>query len=401
MLSTLQTAIRRKGIHDGLRWAAWETLRGVHRPLANWAQRHLHFLFLGRGDLMWHARERSDLYFYGESKTLSFELPLQSSTAQLERFMGAYSLPRPFVAGVRNARLIGPYPVATVEQKIIVEATVFPSMPVLNLAYTGMDVMEKGPRQTFGGGRRHFETAVLLYNPWNSGYWHWVMDTLTRLEGVEAYADRTGRRPTLIVGPDFGGFQRETLELLGYTPNDWVEWRYLSATVDELVVPMGRPMLSNRQEGGLSPMYLDWLRDRLAPAVRERVDEGRFSPYVYISRDDADRRSVSNEEMLVEQLSEYGFERYRLSEMDTAETIALMIQAKVIVAPHGAGLTDIAFADDASVIELSRGEAPNTWVYYLLSQVVGLRYRQIACAVDGPDMWVDVDEVVAAVEAEL
>lgn len=404
MLGNLGKAVARKGPVDGLLWMGWESVRGLQSTAMRWIRRPADVALLDRDELQWRAREAGSLYYYGDATTVSFDPPVSTTAPDLQKFAGTYSLPRPFVASLSDARLVGPYPVAVADNRIVLEATVFEQMPLLNLAYTLSDVVSAGPRRTLGGGRTHLDSAVLLYNPWNRGYWHWVIDTLMRLEGVEAYAAETGERPTLVVGPDIDGYQRETLELLGYGPDDWIEWNYLSATVDELVVPMGRPMLVNRKEGGLSPVYVDWLRERMRTAVEARgdlIDSGSFSSRVYISRDDADRRGVSNEEALFEALRDYGFERYLLAEMDTAATIALMMQADIVVAPHGAGLTDILYADDASVIELSRGERPNTWVYYMLSELVGLRYRHLPCAVDGPDMRVDVDAVVSAVEAEL
>lgn len=402
MLDNLRKAIARKGPLDGLMWAGWESVRGIQSNVMRWLRRPSDFALLDRDELQWRARESGSLYYYGDATSVSFDPP--GETPDLQKFAGTYSLPRPFVASVPDTRLVGPYPLAISEGQIVLEATVFEQMPLLNLAYGVSDVVSNGPDRTIGGGSTHLDTAVLLYNPWNRGYWHWMIDTLMRLEGVEAYAERTGTRPTLVVGPDLDGYQRETLELLGYGPDDWVEWTYLHATVDELVVPMGRPILVNRKEGGLSPVYVDWLREQMRAAVEARsdsIDTGSFSRRVYISRDDADRRGVRNEAELFGALREYGFERYLLAEMNTVETIALMMQADVVIGPHGAGLTDILFAEDAAVVELSRGEQPNTWAYYMLSELVGHRYRHVPCAVDGPDMRADVDAVVAAVEAEL
>jgi hypothetical protein len=397
MLSKIRTAIERKGLLGGLRWALWNAFRGKYKPLSYGTVRHLPFLFLTADELKMRARAKGQLFFYGEPQLLSFDPP-GDALSELEPLIGEYELPRGFVAVVPNARLVGRYPFALSGGRIILEATVSPNVTGLNLFYTVRDALERGPGAFVGRGRTHLESAVLLYNCWNGGYYHWVVETLTRLEGVEAYRERTGRQPTLVVGPDFDGFQRETLELLGYGPEDWLEWDYTSARVDELVVPSGGRSLN---PGTISPVAVEWLREQMRPAVRERVDPDRFSPLVYVSRKDADRRGVSNEDELSEELQSYGFERYYLAEMDTAETIALMMQADVVVAPHGAGLTDIIYADDASVIELYRGEKLRTRAYYVLATQVGLRYRYVPCAVDGPDMRADVGSVVSVVEEEL
>jgi hypothetical protein len=396
---TLLTAVDRKGLAGGARWALWNAFRGTYNPLAYGMVRHLPWLFVDTDGLKKSARARGELLFYGDSRLIDFDQPVDY-VPELETLVGEYELPRRFVAVLPDARLVGRYPFALTGRRVVVEATVSPRVTGLNLFYTLRDAVSRGLGSVVGRGTVHLDSAVLLHNCWDGGYYHWVVETLTRLKGVEAYRERTGRRPTLVVGPDVEGFQRDTLELLGYGPDDWLEWEYSTASVDELVVPsVGRS--SNRD--AISPVAVDWLRDRMRPAVRERVDLGRFSPLVYVSRADADRRGVSNEQDLFAALERRGFERYFLAEMDTAETIALMMQASVVVAPHGAGLTDILYADDASVVELHRGgdRKLNTRVYYLLATEAGLRYRYLCCDADGPDMRVDVDEVLAVVDEEL
>jgi capsular polysaccharide biosynthesis protein len=398
-LSTLRTAVDRKGLRGGVRWALWNAFRGTYNPLAYGLVRHFPWLFVDTDGLKKSARERGKLLFYGESRLLDFGQPVDH-VPDLETLAGKYELPRRFVATLPDARLVGVYPFALVDGRVVVEATVSPRVTALNIFYTLRHAVSQGLGSLVGRGTVHLDSAVLLHNCWNSGYYHWVIETLTRLEGVEEYREWTGRQPTLVVGPDIEGYQRDTLELLGYGPDDWLEWEYSAASVDELVVPsVGRT--TNRD--AISPVAVDWLRGRMRPAVRERVDLNRFSPLVYVSRADADRRGVSNESDLFAALERRGFERYYLAEMDTAETIALMMQASVVVAPHGAGLTDILYAEDASVVELHRGgdRKLNTRSYYLLATEVGLRYRYLCCDVDGPDMRVDVDKVLAVVDEEL
>jgi hypothetical protein len=397
MLSTLRRSLQQRGLADGLRWGLWNVFKGLHRPLAEGTVQYAPSLFLETDELKTYCRQRGQCWFYGDDIHYQFVAP-DHALPEMHAHNGEYTIPRPFVGVVPDARLIGPYPFAVVDGRIALEATVTPTVTALNLFYTLRDLVEQGPRSTLDGGHRDFGRATLLYNCWNGGYYHWVTETLARLEGIEAYTERTGETPTLVVGPDFGGYQRETLELLGYGPDDWVEWDYTTARVDELVIPSVRRQ-TNR--GTISPVAVDWLRERIRPVVRERLDLDRFSKRVYISRDDATRRSVVNEEELFDALEERGFERYHLAEMPTTETIGLMMQADLIVGPHGAGLTDIIYADDAAVIELCRGERPETRAYYVLASEVGIRHRNVPGEVYGADLRVDVDAVLAAVEAEL
>jgi capsular polysaccharide biosynthesis protein len=400
MFDRLRVAIRRKGLIEGLWWAIWERVRGSYQPLAYGLPRHVPWLFVDDDDLQRRARRSGDLYFHGSSESFVVERPPGDDPADLAAVAGEYTLSRPFVGVLHDATLVGPYPLAVVDDRVVLDATVSPIVALLNLVYGAGDAVSDPLdvprlRQT-----RAFDSAVLLYNCWNSGYYHWVTETLPRLAGVQAYTDRTGDRPTLIVGPDFGGFQRETLELLGYGPDDWVEWDVGRARVDRLVVPSS-PREFYTPRGEISPRRVQWLRDEMRTRVAGRVDPDQFSRLVYVSRDDADRRQVSNEAALLDELRPLGFERYLLARMSTVETITLLMHADVVVAPHGAGLTDSLFADDATVVELCRGRRPNTRAYRVLASQAGLTHRYVPCRVDGPDLEADVDAVLAAVTAEL
>lgn len=400
MLDRLRVAIRRKGVLRGLWWAIWERARGSYQPLAYGLPRYVPGLFIDRDELERRARRAGELSFHGSSESFVVEAPSGADPADVAAVAGEYTLPRPFVGVLHDASLVGPYPLAVVDDRVVLDATVSPVVTLLNLVYGVGDVVSNPLGARRWTRTAALDSAVLLYNCWNGGYYHWVTETLPRLEGVQAYADRTGDRPTLIVGPDLDGYQRETLELLGYGPDDWVEWTVGRARVDRLIVPSS-PREFYTPDGEISPRNVQWLRDEVRSRVAGRLDPEQFSRLVYISRDDADRRQVTNESALMDALAPLGFERYLLAHMSAVETITLLMHADVIVGPHGAGLTDIVFADDAAVIELSRGPQPNTRAYRVLASQANLRHRYVPCRVDGPDLEADVDAVVAAAKSAI
>lgn len=110
---------------------------------------------------------------------------------------------------------------------------------------------------------------------------------------------------------------------------------------------------------------------------------------------------MKNEKEIIDILSKkYNFERYYLEEMTVAETVSLFSQAEVIVGPHGAGLTDIIFADDAAVIELFRGTA-NTRVYFSLAKQLDLWYGCIHGDRIGSDIEIDIRELQDTIDAAI
>ncbi len=102
---------------------------------------------------------------------------------------------------------------------------------------------------------------------------------------------------------------------------------------------------------------------------------------IYVSRGDATWRQVLNEHELVAMLARRGFESVPLSRMTVREQAALFDQAAWIVAPHGAGLANLAFArPGATLIELFPYSF-GTLAFYCIAASGGLRY---ACHVVPP-----------------
>jgi capsular polysaccharide biosynthesis protein len=127
------------------------------------------------------------------------------------------------------------------------------------------------------------------------------------------------------------------------------------------------------------------------PKARERL---------YISRGKAAHRKVINEAEIEAYLHSLGFESVLLEALTVAEQASTLHSARVVVAPHGAGLTNLVFCrPDTIVIEMFSPSyinccywALSNWVdaqyYFLLGS--GGRDREDLFAL-GEDIVVEVD----------
>lgn len=104
------------------------------------------------------------------------------------------------------------------------------------------------------------------------------------------------------------------------------------------------------------------------------VEDKKLPKRIYISRGDTPNRRVSNESEVISLVSKYGFEPVTLTEYSVREQISLFNNVEYVVAPHGAGLTNLIFCKkEASVIELLQDNYLN-WCFKFLCQGKGLRY---------------------------
>ncbi|MFW5634391.1 MAG: glycosyltransferase family 61 protein, partial [Erythrobacter sp.] len=121
---------------------------------------------------------------------------------------------------------------------------------------------------------------------------------------------------------------------------------------------------------------------------------------VFISRANSRGRKLLNEETLWPMLEKRGFERVLMERLSFREQVAMMRETRVLLAPHGAGLTNMIFMPEGGhVIEMADPGFPNP-NFYALACALGLDYWLIdveATDADHPldrDLFADPDEVM-------
>ena len=74
------------------------------------------------------------------------------------------------------------------------------------------------------------------------GYFHWITDNLTRLEGLEHYQAITGTVPPLLMPPASAKWMTDSLDLMGFIDNQRIEWDESITQVKRLIYPSHRTM---------------------------------------------------------------------------------------------------------------------------------------------------------------
>jgi Glycosyltransferase 61 len=333
-----------------------------------------------REDLL-NNGEKYHVRQFGSEETILLSDPYNSSDSLprlVNRKNSKFVLKKPFVSEVANAELVGSASVAFDEEGKLIAETVMPDRSGIKQAVAKrIPVPTLILKKLIRSRIPQLDTVCSLAGFYSQSYYHWTIEFLSRLEGLEHYQKETGIKPTLIIDANPPAWQIESLKLLGYKPEDCLPCNQAKVKVKRLVVPSFRHEHRFLVSPVKSATALRWLRQRLVSNLPEVGSQNTpLSSRIYISRAKSVGRHVTNEDEVISALAPLGFVVYKLENLSFTDQVRLFSQAEMVVAPHGAGLANIIFAQNLTVIELF--DSQGTPDYFLLSNALGFRYGCLA-----------------------
>ena len=219
----------------------------------------------------------------------------------------------------------------------------------------------------------YFSLIGKYSNPPN--YYHWIHDALLRLHGAE---DHLPSEVKYLVPPLSQAFKRETLHMLGLHDEQLVTF-----TGEEVWQCERLWFASLPPSGAEVPEAVSWLRERIFSATATRPSSSARRR-LYISRKGAVHGRVVNEDELVSVLESKGFEIIEPEQMSVAEQVQMFSQAEYIVAPHGAGQTNMVFAGPSCKnLELLEpkwaSDRTGASAFWTLAETIGQPFAYVVC----------------------
>ncbi len=259
---------------------------------------------------------------------------------------------------------------------------------------TGVESLNSGPEQSVRLRRllqlrpsSVTETASLLFSP-GRNYYHSLVDNLARVCAFGLSPLSSDHVEVLYNGP-LTAVERLVLDRIR-PPN--VSLRPLSTDrlvrAERLALPT---FPAWRFSGWLPSWYVTRLRQALVPDRPPRRSER-----LYVVRRGA--RRVTNEEELLRTLNRHGFRPVQLEHLSFLEQVELFYDAEAVVAPHGAGLTNLLFANTALVVEIFSTQYVYPH-YVMMARSLGHEYRFVLGA--RTTRWEDFETDPSSVESEV
>lgn len=209
--------------------------------------------------------------------------------------------------------------------------------------------------------------SLLQVSSFGNNYYHWLHDIAQKLYLIIEHLPKEVR---VIVPDDLQDWQFKLLEIVGVTP-------------DRLVLYSGREIWQIEHLYFSPPTTASgydlaepnqWIQQRFYQEFN--VDPGRCArnKLIYISRDRARGRRITNAKEVEVLLQDFGFETYYLEHLSLAEQVHLFANAKAVVSPHGAGLTNVMFAPPGTCV-LEIVEPSLTWWLFYWSLCDALQHQ--------------------------
>jgi capsular polysaccharide biosynthesis protein len=208
---------------------------------------------------------------------------------------------------------------------------------------------------------------------WWQNYYHWICDVLVRLRRALGHFNEGTR---IILPPGLTAWQRRSLELIRLPFDKSVHYSGKRPwKVERLIYVPPVAMTGDHERESLL---------LLRQAIWENLDCTPAKPgwrKIYLTRKNAPSRRIVNEDELLPLLRERGFEVVDCGTLSFDEQVKLFSEARYVVGPHGASLTNIVWAPaGAKVFEIFEPGSVRR-CYWSMCQALG---HDHACGVGRP-----------------
>ena len=326
--------------------------------------------------------DQEHIYTYHKTQVIFFNYPKgiylgPSAPKQMTYYAGkAFEISAGEVYHFQEAFLIGPNAVGVTKDGQI----------ILDTAMDLPNVLHKcSPRLLMNYDKIESEVQMewvvslvhLFCNSTYTNYFHWVCDSILLIEGVRKYEKKIDRKIKLIVNDNLTQYQREYLEALNYSEEDLIFWKdYKKSSIRNLVVVKSRRTGTNMDEI-VSAHGMNWLKKSLLLKVDYTGE--KVKKRVFLTRQHESCRRIINFNCIEPILKKYDFQIVNTEGLSVLDQVQLFHKMKFLIAPHGAGLTNMIFSESLSIIELiGNVDAPDDFqwycAYYSMSQALGHQY---------------------------
>lgn len=214
--------------------------------------------------------------------------------------------------------------------------------------------------------QKYYDTTVAVATTKGAEcYYHWMTEVVPKLTMLKRMGISFDK---VYLPPIRKPFQQESLKKLGIAEECWIEAKPTTMIKARETLVLSRPGATGWANHTIDPWIAADLRNLWLQ------EESPPTEHIYISRAKASRRRVCNEAELCELLKKYRFEVVYAEDLTIEEQAKKFNAAKLIIAPHGAALTNLVFTHPGiALIEFYHPEHDSD-VYRVFTEMQGTKH---------------------------
>jgi hypothetical protein len=248
---------------------------------------------------------------------------------------------------LEHAQLIGNGVIVDNRGRIVIESTIFQKEYLFKLVQNhlilGRFFQEKKQQQNL---------QLSLSNILEDNYYHWTIESLTRVLLIENFVDL--HQVTIVINDHKIFFKIESLTFLFKISEANIKAKPAKDVyAGHFILP------SFTHTRNAATMMTDICHPSIIRLLNKKIVDGIFTqsnkpfPLMFIlSRKKAANRKILNEEYLMNALDDKRFQIIETENLTFQDQVFLFFHGQIVIATHGAGLTNIIFSKRIKVIEL-------------------------------------------------
>jgi capsular polysaccharide biosynthesis protein len=215
------------------------------------------------------------------------------------------------------------------------------------------------------------ESALFLTNLRSVNFFHWFLDVLQKTEGLVGLLGQEGFRGFTIVLPvnHESKFMRDSLDSFGLDCR-WLQRDELAIIQRMTIIPDIAPTGNYRKD------VIRRLGNRLVDYFSRDCVLYNTNTRIYITRKNAQKRRIINEDQLMPILVKNGFVIVDFDNLSFREQLSYILSANILVSLHGAALTHMLWMNKpGKVMEIRARDDCQNNCYYTLASDLDLEYH--------------------------
>jgi len=208
---------------------------------------------------------------------------------------------------------------------------------------------------------------VSIINEWTTNYFHWITEALPRI----IYAKEEIENFILVLPEKY---------LQQHYVVDSLKILEVKVEIFKSAVFLKKVFIPSRQAAFPAHYNPDYIKKVNSEIINKCNLEYNLGNRIFISRRNAVYRKIANEDEVISLVSKYGFEIVDFEKLTFSQQVSVTYNADFLMSIHGAGLTNMLFCNEGTVIyELSLENQFLDKCYYTLADACNHKYYYQFC----------------------